>query len=187
MSWGEFGIFISQNYSWLGNSCSQHTWIKANYETGKNWTTKKAFPSRLQVCLLGEMCQVWMFQWLRVHPGCSSTSATARRTRSSWRGGGWKSRMRKTSRGDNRKTFFVCCCCIWLRTDRNAEQKDVIQKYQNTSMYIGWRDRNMKIWGDSSIIIWHCTARTRRRGTRWRTQSNKRSPTSPQTQTRWDF
>ena len=43
MSWGEFGIFISQNYSWLGNSCSQHTWIKETYDTHKNSTTKKIF------------------------------------------------------------------------------------------------------------------------------------------------
>ena len=109
MSWGEFGIFISQNYSWLGNSCSQHTWIKENYER-KKLTNKNAFLSRLQVCLLHEMCRglkVWMFQWLRVRLGCSSTLATARRTRSSWPGGGWRSKMRKTSQGDDQiESFF---------------------------------------------------------------------------------
>ena len=50
------------------------------------------------------VCGGWSvecFQLLRVHRGCSSTSATARRTPSSSPGAGWRSKMRKTSRGNN--------------------------------------------------------------------------------------
>ena len=77
---------------------------------GKLWVVKsqlqqqKCFPiltSGVFFALNVQGNEVWMFQWLRVHRGCSSTSATARRTRSSWPGDGWRSKMRKTSQGDN--------------------------------------------------------------------------------------
>ena len=51
MSWGEFGIFISQNYSWLGNSCSQHTWIKETDTHKKlNYQKNLFYPDFRCVC-----------------------------------------------------------------------------------------------------------------------------------------
>ena len=66
--------------------------------------------------------QFWMFQWLRVHPGCSSTSATARRTRSSWPGDGWRSKMRKIFQGDDQIKSFVCCLSMMIHVFHKYRQ-----------------------------------------------------------------
>ena len=127
MSWGEFGIFISQNYSWLGNSCSQHTWIKETYDTHKNSTTKKIFSILTSGVSVG-----WNVSSLNVSvaespPGVFLYLGYSKKDSIILTRGRMKIQDEKNIPRWNQKTFVLLLLLysmmMILRTDRSAEQK----------------------------------------------------------------